>query len=83
MNRVVIVSASRCPRPGATVTRRPTARCCGPRAAATGLLFLERDQPWYAANRDLADPSCCELAFYEELRDLQTRGARTSNGPIS
>ena len=49
------------------------------RAIAKGLtqlghrtLFLERRQPWYAANQDLTDPWYCELAFYEELRDLQT-----------
>ncbi len=34
------------------------------------ILFLERDQPWYAAHRDLPDPSFCRLAFYETLADL-------------
>jgi spore maturation protein CgeB len=34
------------------------------------LLFLERDQPWYAAHRDLASPSFCELRFYQRLSDL-------------
>jgi spore maturation protein CgeB len=32
--------------------------------------FLERDVPWYAAARDLADPGWCRLAFYRDLQDL-------------
>jgi spore maturation protein CgeB len=36
------------------------------------VLFLERDVPWYqGAHRDLPDPSFCELAFYDSLRDLE------------
>ncbi len=35
------------------------------------LLFLERDVPWYAANRDLPAPDFCELAIYSSLPDLQ------------
>lgn len=34
------------------------------------ILFLERDVPWYATQRDLADPAYCELAFYTDLTDL-------------
>ncbi len=34
------------------------------------ILFLERDQPWYAANRDLHAPDFCELAFYRSLDEL-------------
>ena len=34
------------------------------------ILFLERDVPWYAGHRDLADPDFCDLAFYRELADL-------------
>jgi spore maturation protein CgeB len=34
------------------------------------VLFLERDAPWYAEHRDLADPSYCELAFYRDLGEL-------------
>ncbi len=34
------------------------------------ILFLECDRPWYAAERDLADPSFCRLAFYDEVADL-------------
>lgn len=34
------------------------------------VLFLERDQPWYASSRDLPDPDFCRLALYEGLDDL-------------
>jgi spore maturation protein CgeB len=34
------------------------------------VLFLERDQPWYAEHRDLADPPYCDLNFYQNLEDL-------------
>ncbi|BBC72807.1 glycosyl transferase [Altererythrobacter sp. B11] len=34
------------------------------------VLFLERDQPWYAQNRDLADPDFCELRYYADLAAL-------------
>ena len=34
------------------------------------LLFLERDQPWYAAHRDLPDPEFCALRFYDSIGDL-------------
>lgn len=34
------------------------------------ILFLERDVPWYAAHRDL-EPDFCELAFYDDLADLE------------
>jgi spore maturation protein CgeB len=37
------------------------------------VLFLERDVPWYAAHRDLADPAWCRLEFYADLRDLRAR----------
>ena len=35
------------------------------------LLFLERDQPWYAAARDLAAPGFCELALYGSVAGLE------------
>ncbi len=44
------------------------------RALAAGgdeILFLEREQPWYAANRDLPAPDFCRLAFYENLGELE------------
>jgi spore maturation protein CgeB len=34
------------------------------------VLFLERDQPWYAAHRDLPDPDFCELVLYDDLNGL-------------
>lgn len=34
------------------------------------VLFLERDVPWYAGHRDLADPDWCRLAFYADLAGL-------------
>ena len=40
--------------------------------AAVGqkVLFLERDVPWYAANRDLPDPDFCELGLYASVDEL-------------
>jgi spore maturation protein CgeB len=35
------------------------------------ILFLERDVPWYASQRDLTDPDYCRLAYYADLADLQ------------
>lgn len=35
------------------------------------VLFLERDVPWYANQRDLPDPAWCQLEFYDDLADLQ------------
>jgi spore maturation protein CgeB len=32
--------------------------------------FLERDQPWYAANRDLPQPEFAELQLYRSLQEL-------------
>jgi spore maturation protein CgeB len=37
------------------------------------VLFLERDVPWYAANRDLPDPDFCELGFYASIEELTRR----------
>jgi spore maturation protein CgeB len=35
------------------------------------VLFLEREQPWYLQNRDLADPDYCTLRFYAGVEDLE------------
>lgn len=35
--------------------------------------FLERDVPWYAANRDLAAPDFCALHLYGSVDDLMGR----------
>jgi spore maturation protein CgeB len=43
------------------------------KALASGgheILFLERDVPWYASHRDLAEPDFCELAYYRDLAEL-------------
>jgi spore maturation protein CgeB len=43
------------------------------------ILFLEREQPWYAANRDIGEPDYCKLAFYKDLDGLK-RHARAIAG---
>jgi spore maturation protein CgeB len=35
------------------------------------ILFLERERPWYADNRDLARPDFCRLGLYETLAELR------------
>lgn len=35
------------------------------------ILFLERDVPWYAANRDETDPAYCRLEYYRDLAGLE------------
>jgi len=35
------------------------------------VLFLERDVPWYANQRDLADPDYCRLEFYSSVEQLE------------
>jgi spore maturation protein CgeB len=37
------------------------------------VLFLERDVPWYATNRDLPNPDFCQTELYTSLADLQAR----------
>jgi spore maturation protein CgeB len=34
------------------------------------VLFLEREQPWYAAHRDLPEPGFCTLRLYHSLTEL-------------
>lgn len=34
------------------------------------VLFLEREQPWYATHRDLPAPEFCDLRFYYSVSDL-------------
>ncbi len=34
------------------------------------VLFLERDVPWYASQRDLPDPEFCRLAYYSSADEL-------------
>lgn len=37
------------------------------------VLFLERDAPWYATNRDLPSPDYCTVELYESLEELHRR----------
>jgi spore maturation protein CgeB len=39
------------------------------------VLFLERDVPWYANNRDLANPDFCQTELYQDLTELRDRFA--------
>lgn len=44
--------------------------------------FLERDQPWYASNRDLPEPPFGKTILYdslEELRDTHAEAVRTAD----
>ncbi|MBB3527160.1 glycosyltransferase [Rhizobium sp. BK456] len=34
------------------------------------VLFLERDVPWYASQRDLASPDFCDLAYYADIEPM-------------
>lgn len=42
----------------------------GLRAIGQKVLFLERDMPWYAENRDLPEPDFCEFALYQSVEEL-------------
>ena len=39
------------------------------------VMFLERDLPWYAGNRDLPEPPYCDVGLYDSLGALQQRFA--------
>ncbi|WP_271898695.1 CgeB family protein [Candidatus Phyllobacterium onerii] len=39
------------------------------------VVFLERDVPWYANHRDLAEPDFCRLLYYQGLEELLDRFA--------
>ena len=39
------------------------------------VLFLERDVPWYATNRDLPEPEYCSTRLYGSLEELRDRYA--------
>jgi len=39
------------------------------------ITFLERDVPWYAANRDLPDPPFCSTRLYADLTELRSAHA--------
>ncbi|HYC05564.1 MAG TPA: glycosyltransferase [Azospirillaceae bacterium] len=40
------------------------------------ILFLERDVPWYAGNRDCPQPPGCTLALYASVEELKDRWAK-------
>ena len=42
-------------------------------------LFLERDVPYYASNRDMPSPEFCEVRLYNSLHELKTRYAAQVN----
>jgi spore maturation protein CgeB len=44
-------------------------------AAGHDILFLERDQPWYAENRDLPNPPFGETQLYKSVAELKRRFA--------
>ncbi|HEX6739735.1 MAG TPA: glycosyltransferase, partial [Vicinamibacteria bacterium] len=44
-------------------------------ARGHNLLFLERDQPWYAQNRDLPGPPYARAELYGSVEELQERFA--------
>jgi spore maturation protein CgeB len=37
------------------------------------VVFLERDAPWYAENRDLPDPPYCRVDLYTDVQELDRR----------
>lgn len=45
----------------------------GVHARGHRVTFLERDVPWYAANRDLPKPDFCTLHLYRSVEDLRQR----------
>jgi spore maturation protein CgeB len=45
-------------------------------AAGHDVLFLERDQPWYADNRDLPHPPWGETQLYKSIEELQRCSTR-------
>ena len=40
------------------------------------VLFLERDVPWYAAQRDMPAPTFAQTALYRDLKELRERWTR-------
>ncbi len=46
------------------------------------VLFLERDVPWYAANRDLPEPPWGETVLYDSLSSLRDHTARLRDADL-
>lgn len=49
----------------------------GLRALGQRVLFLERDVPWYAENRDLDHSEDCDLVLYRSVAELEERHGQT------
>lgn len=49
----------------------------GLRALGHHVIFLERDVPWYAENRDLPEPGFCDLRYYNSVAQLEGEHAAT------
>ena len=61
---------------GHATTYRALLRACA--ARGHDILFLERDVPWYASQRDLPDPDFCRFALYPDLDGLEAWRATIS-----
>lgn len=44
--------------------------------------FLERDVPWYAANRDMPSPPWCATHLYQDLADLKDHAATVGRADL-
>jgi len=44
--------------------------------------FLERNVPWYAAHRDLAEPSYCDLVLYDGIEALAQQRQRIAKADL-
>ena len=55
---------------GHATTYRALARAMAGRGH--DVLFLERNAPWYADNRDMPTPSYCRVRLYEDLKHLRS-----------
>ena len=58
---------------GHATTYRALARALAARGHE--VLFLERDVPWYAGNRDLPSPSYCRVRLYRDREELAATSA--------
>jgi spore maturation protein CgeB len=43
------------------------------------IIFLEREQPWYAEHRDLREAAYCELRFYRSLAQVRRWGSEIAD----
>src|SRR3954465_9452852 len=52
------------------------ALCQALHARGHRIVFFEKDVEWYASNRDLPEPSFCEVVLYKTWHDIRTRVRR-------